>query len=260
MRKQSITVGVWIVGAVASASVGWIGCSSTEEAPPGTSTPDAGGGVETGPGSDTGPGPTTDSSTTPDGSSNVDSGPKIDPPSGPFVDLTYGSCPALAGCGGDPIGRWNVTGGCVDESVFAQATEACPAIVISDVKFQGRGYVDASATTIVRATEVKVTGKFNVPESCKMVVGSCATIGAALQALAGIDTATCLDDGAGGCDCAIADTRLDSSSNGYTTSATTLTTTASTPQTYEYCVDTNKVSYQETTGGTVQPYVVELTK
>lgn len=256
MRKLGIAVTITI----ASASTMWFGCSSTEEAPPATTTPDAGGGAETGTGSDTGPGPTTDGSTKTDGSSTTDSGPTIDPPSGPFVDLTYGSCPALAGCGGDPIGRWNVTGGCVDESVFAQATEACPAIVISDVKFQGRGYVDANATTITRATEVKVTGKFNVPESCKMVVGTCATIGAALQALAGIDTATCADDGAGGCDCAIADTRLESSSNGYTTSGTTLTTTASTPQTYEYCVDTNKVSYQETTGGKVQPYVVELTK
>jgi hypothetical protein len=208
------------------ASVVWFGCSSTNVIT--NNNPEAGTGTETGAGEEGG---ATDGGT--DSSTTTDAKKTIDPPSGPFVDLTYGACPPLTGCGGDPKGRWNVSGGCVDEKVFDQAKSACPTIAISQVTFKARGYVDADAVTIVRSTEVKLTANFNVPASCKAIVGTCSGIGGAIQSIGQIDKATCADDASGGCDCAVEDTQLESSSNGYSTSGNTLTTTASPAQTYE---------------------------
>lgn len=240
---------------ISLASIVWFGCSSTNVITNGN--PEGGTGTDTGTGTDSGGGADgggTDSTTTTDAKKDIEA------PSGPFVDLAYGTCPALTGCGGDPKGRWNVSGGCVADTVFDDATKACPTIVISNVKFQARGYVDADAVSITRATEVKLSADFSVPSSCKAAVGTCATIAAAIQSIGQIDKATCADDASGGCDCAVEDTQLESSTNGYTTSSNSLTTNGSPAQTYAYCVAANKVSYQETTGGTPKPYVVEMTK
>ena len=39
----------------------------------------------------------------------------------PGIDITYGTCTNFTKCGGDLVGSWNVTGGCLSEYSFAEA-------------------------------------------------------------------------------------------------------------------------------------------
>src|SRR5262245_26380797 len=40
-------------------------------------------------------------------------------PSFKGVEITYGTCPAFTKCGGDVVGTWNLTGGCLSADTFA---------------------------------------------------------------------------------------------------------------------------------------------
>gem|GEM_PF-1688873 len=243
---------------VTAATIVWIGCSS-DSTPSGETTTDAGqdSGVSTTP-TDSGGGQQGDASK--DAAKDSASGPgKL---TGPFVDVGYGaaSCPAFTPCGGDEKGVWTVKGGCVKEEIFAEAQAQCPTLGITDVKFQARGSVTADGTNIVQHTEVKFTAKFAVPQTCKQAIGSCAGIETALKLVGKIDTATCADDGAGGCNCDVADTQEQLTDDTYAAGGNTLTT-ANPVRTFDYCVDAaaKSITYQETTGGP-QPAIFVLGK
>ena len=162
---------------ILAAATWWTGCSSSDVTSAngidaGGSLPEAGGGEpEAGGKVDGGnaDGAAKDSST--DGSNG-----------GPFVDIAYGAanCPAFTPCGGDPIGSWKVSGGCVTEAVLADAKKQCAGLVESDVKFRARGTVVTTATNVTRNTDVEYTAKLAVPPECKPTMppfNTCAAVG-----------------------------------------------------------------------------------
>lgn len=243
-------LGLGIVPALLAGCALWIGCggTSTTSAPtdsgtaPETSAPEAG--------------------TTPDGGGGTDASTDatvIPPNNGPFIDLQYGMCPTFAACGGDPKGLWNVTGGCVSEKIFDAAKQQCPNLAVSNVKFQARGNVNATATNIARQLEVKFTAAFAVPPECKNgnpVGTTCKDAETALK-FAGLATAACKDNAAMGCDCDVTNDLGENTSDPYTVSGNTLTANA---RTFDFCVTGNEIKYTETTAKAPIPAVFTLTK
>jgi hypothetical protein len=255
LRSKLSPVAIAAVSLFACAAV-WVGCGG-DSATTGTVTDAGNPTAETGPtneggaGTDSGP---SDSSTMPDASIT-----------GPYLDIQFGSCPALTACGGDPTGLWKVTGGCVDDTVFDAAKAQCMGLTATNVKFQARGTVVADATTIQRKTDVKFTATFAIPAACKNAnpIGmTCAAAAQGIKLAGGLDTATCTDDTAtGGCTCDVGSTTLDSTSDAYTTSGNVLTTGAgTTARTYDYCVMGSEIKYKETTAKTAIPALFTLSK
>lgn len=246
MNSKFFVVGV----AVLTSSVWWIGCGGSSAGT--TDTTDGGSGGEAG---------TSEAGTSEAGTDLPEAG--VDAAiTGPLLDIQYKGCTPLAPCGGDPKGLWKLSGGCVDEGLFAAAKQGCPGLVESNVKIQARGTVYADATTIGRKTEVTFTATFAVPKSCKdanPLGPTCKNAEAGIK-FAGIKTATCKDAAVGGgCDCDVANTVNDDTSDTYTTSGNTLTTGTAAKRTFDYCIAGAKFDYTETTADAI-PAVFTLTK
>lgn len=179
---------------------------------------------------------------------------------GPFLDLQYKGCATLVACGGDPKGLWKVTGGCVSEKIFDAAKQQCPNLVESNVKFQARGTVNTTATTIARRVDVKFTATLAVPPECKNAnpVGKTCKDAETAMKFAGLASATCKDNaGTGGCDCDVANDLSENTSDAYTVSGNTITANA---RTFDYCVKGNEIKYTETTAKAPVPAVFTLAK
>lgn len=233
----------------------WTGCSSDSTSP--ATTDDAGGGgTEAGGNTEAGGGTDAGKTDAPADTGTVDSAV-----TGPFVSIQYGGCAAFAPCGGDEKGLWKITGGCVSEAIFEQAKGACPTLVEKDVKFEGRGSVNADGTNIERKVELKFSATFEIPASCKTQNPLGSTCTAAEQGLkfAGVKTATCKDAAAGGgCDCDVTNEFGETTKDTYTTAGNTLTS-ANPARTFDYCVAGTSITYRETTKDAV-PAVFALAK
>jgi len=235
----------------------WAGCSSDDT----TSTAKTDGGTDS----------TLDSGST--GNTTVDSGSNTS--SGGLdggVTVTYGSCTVTPACGGDLVGNWKVTGGCLDKSTFDDARKSCSSLQESDVSIQAVGTLSFTATQTTRDTTVRLTGNVFIPtndDQCSAAKGtSCGLLSIGLStdfpgAPPGLkfDTATCTDTAtpSTGCNCAVTKTTTDKASQPYTTSNGVLTTT-SPDQTYNYCVNGSSSSYVETTPGQTLKLNVQIGK
>lgn len=233
--------------AITVAGVVWLGCSSDEPSAA-TSATDAG--ADSGGSTDAGSSPTADS-----GGNTTDSGVK------PTTTITYGQCAAFTKCGGDVVGSWKVTGGCLSQDQFADAKAQCQGLQESNVVIKADGTVTVTATRVMRNTVVNVTGKVLVPKSCAPLP-SCAVIAGALQVGFNnlkFDTATCTESG-DSCDCAVERTLTENTDDAYTTDNGTLTTENPT-RTFDYCVTADKNVFQETTAGASSfQMFIEITK
>jgi hypothetical protein len=208
-------------------------------------------------------------SSTDSGADPQDSG-STTPDSGqaPGATITYGTCPAFTKCGGDLLGSWKVSGGCLSEDTFAAAKTQCPGLKETDVVITASGTVDVTATNVNRDVSISLTGKVAVPKTC-LEGAPCAALGLGLTnpllAPGGLafKTATCTD-GTDVCNCDVATTRDDKSDVGYTTTPDgTLTIPASgaaKEQTYDYCVAGSKLTYTETTATQTLKLFVEISK
>lgn len=185
----------------------------------------------------------------------------------PPATIVYGTCPAFTPCGGEATGTWTVTGGCLSDATFAAVKQApCDGVQESDVVLKAAGTLTANGGKITRNTKVEMTAKLAVPKACAEQApgGSCAIFqyGLTTEIQPGtppfFDTATCTSNGAGGCNCNVSKTTAENTVNDYTASGNVLTTTDPT-RTFDYCVQGTKISYKETTEGSL-PIVVELTK
>lgn len=237
---------------VLASATWWAGCGGSSD---GSDTADSGTGAETGGKSEAG----NDS-----GGTDAAADAKLDTTvSGPFIDLTYGTCPALAKCDSSVVGTWKVTGGCVSDTAFdTLKTQAmCPALAVSEVKFQARGVVAANALSIANALEIKFEAKAFIPMSCTRGL-PCNQIGPALAAAGmGIKTAACVDSAgaAPGCDCAVTgESKTTQAADTYKTSAGVLTTGSG--RTYDYCATGAELKYTETNNSTQLPATLTLTK
>lgn len=244
--------------ALVSVSCLWIGCSGSSSSP---EVADAGADAEAGVPTDAG-GPVDDGSTTKDAAPDapVDAGPTVDAPE---VSIQYGNCANFTACGGDPTGKWTISGGCVREETLAPAKEACPGLTESNVAIKARGLYELTATNVKRQTQVSFSANVSLPAGCKQQAGnSCSVIAFLLKSPPpngfGFDTAACADANDGGCNCTVGQSKIVTSAGTYTKDATTIT--ASGGETYDYCVANGKFSYEETTANTFLRGYFDLTK
>jgi len=238
---------------VLASATWWVGCGGSSES--GSGTNDSGTGTETGGNTEGG----NDS-----GGTDAAADAKLDTTvSGPFIDLTYGTCAPLVKCDSSVIGTWKISGGCVSDTAFdTLKTQAmCPTLTTSDVKFQARGVVAANAVSIANSLELKFEAKAFIPMSCQRGF-PCAQIGPALTAAgAGVKTAACTDSAgaAAGCDCAVTgETKTTQAADTYKTSAGVLTTGSG--RTYDYCATATELKYTETNNNMQVPATLVATK
>lgn len=258
MLKVYSLAGVVSLGG-AIAGVAWLGaCSSdvTTGTAPDASTTNEGGSTSSSSGGDSDSGDGKDSGNS---SSSGDSGSK----STANIPIKYGTCDQFTPCGGDVKGTWKVTGGCLSDDTFAAAKEKCPGLQESDVDIKAGGEVVVTDTNVKRTTIVTITAKIAIPEVCAAQAGgNCAFVGVGLttEVIPGakFDKASCKANASKGCDCDVERTIEEETDDAYTVAGNTLTTTDPT-RTFDYCVDGNKNTYQETTAESL-PVIVELTK
>lgn len=233
------------------------GCSSDDAATP--TRGDAGNGSSSGNTNEGGTQPETDSGS----SGQVDSGGASS--GNPTTPIKYGQCGTFTKCGGEVVGTWKVTGGCLSEDQFADAKAKCPGLVESNVDIKGDGTIVIDAVNVKRDTIVKVTADVLIPKSCASIAPDCATVATGLQIGFGglkFDRATCAEKGTN-CACAVESSVKEATLDTYNTDSDVLTTDGPPQRTYEYCVsgDKTKTTYKETTDDTkTLKLIVEVTK
>ncbi|HVH40829.1 MAG TPA: hypothetical protein VM925_00755 [Labilithrix sp.] len=248
----------------------WSGCGGVEESPASTLRDGGvGGGGADAAGQDSG-GITPDSGDTKvlvdAGGQDADASKEVDSGLPPPVTVTYGTCPAFTACGGDVIGTWAVSGGCVSADTFAAAKQPpCEGVQESDVVIKAAGTMVATATTIHRKSKVDMSAKLFIPQACAAQAGgNCALVeyGLTNEIEPGtpplFDKASCTSAGGGACNCTVSRATAEDETSDYTVAGNTLTSTNPT-RTFDYCVDGTKNTYKETTDGSL-PIIVELTK
>jgi hypothetical protein len=200
----------------------------------------------------------------------VDSGgqqpnPEAGPPG---VTFTYGKCPAFAKCGGDVVGAWKPSGGCLSEDTFTEAKQTCPGLKESNVTINATGTLDVTATKVNQAFAVTVTASLEVPKSCVPLPGAtCAQVELALKLGTGglsFDTVTCTESGAN-CECQVGKNYQDTIDDTYTKTPDGTLSTPPTPtfkdgRTYDYCVKDGTLAYTETTKTQPLKLVIDVTK
>lgn len=170
------------------------------------------------------------------------------------MQITFGNCPALTGCGGAPIGTWHYTAACMNNP-FAQASTICPTSTINNLAGTLRGSLVFTPTVVTRNVTSSVTGTLSVPATCLMGIFTCSQIQTQLAAF--YPGAQC-QAAAGGCSCTLTQTNNLMDSSAYTLSSSSLLVGAGT---YDYCIQPNTtMRYRRTGQATFEDGLMTLTK
>jgi len=155
-----------------------------------------------------------------------------------LITLTFQpTCPALTACGGDVVGKWEYSAGCVStDALFAQVKQLCPSVTFTSMTGDSRGSVIFTTANVARAINTNISGVANIPSSCTNTIVTCAQIQSGLASIA--KTATCTNGIAGGCVCDFTFQALTSGAVPYTKGVNQFTTDPATAQakTYDYCI------------------------
>jgi hypothetical protein len=158
-------------------------------------------------------------------------------PEAPTIDIELAeSCDSFAPCGGDVVGTWAYTDGCVEVDL-SDVSDACPAATI-DATATASGVVRIDDFTIEREATVHTEASIGLPASCNVL--GCAMLA---DLLASGGDASCTDDGAGGCDCTLSRTDSDRDFDGYHLEESSLITDDG--SVYDYCRDGSDMTYSE---------------
>ncbi len=152
-----------------------------------------------------------------------------------------GTCPAFSGCGGNPQGTFDYTGGCIDD-VFADARKACPSLDASKVDVSVKGSLYFAGNHVRRSVTLRVSGDLVLPAAC--TYGQCAMIEKQLQG--SFDSVSC--SGSADCTCTISKTDTDSDGTTYVIAGSTLTTAEG--EKYEICENGAGLTYAGRSAGT----------
>lgn len=156
-------------------------------------------------------------------------------------------CPALTACGGDVVGSWEYTSGCVSsDTLFGSARTLCPSLTLTNLTGDSRGSVVFNATNVTRAITTNLSGTANIPAACN-ITGNCMQVQTALGNA--FKTVTCTA-AAGGCTCDFTYQAATTGSVPYTKGTNQFTTEMGTgnAKTYDYCISgaTNNIfTYRE---------------
>ncbi len=192
---------------------------------------DAGGGVDAG--SDTGGG--ADAGT--DGGAPL---PVCGTP--PVVALTVAdTCPEFAACGGDIMGTWDFSGGCV--AVDLSTVMMCPGAMVTRREGSGRGCVQFDGVTARRVAEAYVSGDVFIPSLCAMFIGGCDAIEMMVTDARPDAEATCTTT-AMGCDCTFSLAVTIDDNDAYTIEGNQIVS-ASSDKRWDYCVEGMALDYTD---------------
>jgi hypothetical protein len=165
-----------------------------------------------------------------------------------------GSCGKVAACGGDVVGSYTISAGCINNAALNMAigsSSSCPGLTLSasGVSVTGSGSFNADMTYTTTET-VKLSAVETIPTSCFSTSGitpTCAQLDQELQTeiasgSSSISSGHC--SGASTCTCTLtlpAQTMTETGT--YTTSGTTITMTSSTGKvsTDSYCAQGNEL-------------------
>ncbi len=215
-----------------------VACTVTNNGPatgPDNGTGNADGGAQKGDGGGGGGGSA-------DGGSNAASDVTI---SQTPANISFGSCQAAAGCGGDVQGTWDYTGGCIDDP-FAAVKQQCPSATTANVQGSIAGTMNFVGAALYRKGKASFSGTITLPAACTMSA-SCSTIQSAMSSA--FDSVTCT--GTTSCDCVVkGHTDVDDAST-FTTSGNTLTTQGG--NTYDYCVKGGQMTERQTDTNAAEP-------
>lgn len=151
----------------------------------------------------------------------------------PEVDLTFGTCPDFTACGGNVVGEWKMTGGCISDSLLDQAEQYCTGFAVKSSAVKGKGILNATATNIAR--KFLVTADLSVSAPCPgtiALVGGCAGLASTILGLNDAITSASCTPATVGCDCDIKAEFFQENAAPYTTNGNTLTS----GEVYDYCV------------------------
>jgi hypothetical protein len=169
--------------------------------------------------------------------------------------LTGGeTCPPLVPCGGDEVGTWDVTGGCI-ELPLGGMLAVCPGATL-DASGRARGRVVFDGTIARRIAQTEVVATLFLPAVCAGFVGGCAGIEERIR-MQSPDTA-CVEDGAGNCDCAVRQIGGIDDGDLYTIEGNEIVSSTA-GRRWEYCVEGTSLRYRDVTPtGEREPGIIEL--
>lgn len=205
-------------------------------------------------------GPAGDNGVLPDTGAPGDNGVPGD--TGPGADTLQGDGAPLAcdpsfgqadACGGNLVGKWKYTSGCVADSAYEPLKTNCPGVQISNVAVS---FTAASALTfyanggLIQVFNGNITGKALFPQTCVKV--GCNALQGVLALAVGLknpgSTVTCTAAAAGACDCDFNIKLVNFGGAKYTISGNEVTVTGAggNQWTYYYCVSGNELRYRGT--------------
>lgn len=173
----------------------------------------------------------------------------------PLDVLIDGStCPPLVACGGDELGSWDVTGGCVDFMIPA-ALMACPGATVM-ASGQARGRVTFAGGFATRTAQSEVNAEVFIPALCAGFAGGCPAIQAQIEMA--VPGAVCAATAAGDCNCAARTVTVIDGADAYTSMGNQIVATTGGKR-WDYCITGMEMRYRDvSTSGSIEPGIIEL--
>jgi hypothetical protein len=172
----------------------------------------------------------------------------------PTFNLTFAaSCGSQPTCGGNPVGTWFYTAGCIEDAAFSQIQQLCAGATISNKMGTASGSLVFTPTTVTRSITGSVT--FSMHATDAFCIQSCPNLPSflATYGVSGTCTGT-----ATACDCTWTAPFGSSGTDSYTASNGVITLTSGNPRTFAYCVTGGTMQYTETTLNATEPGLYTL--
>jgi len=156
-------------------------------------------------------------------------------------------CPANNACGGNVVGTWDYTGGCID-SLFAQIKQACPTAQINAMGTV-KGTLTFTATTVARNARADASATIVFPPVCTMGL-TCTALAATLG-----PGSSCT--GTTSCTCNVTSSVVAVDGDTYTVNGGKITAGGSD---YEFCVTGSTLHYSEAGSSPKMAGIFDLAK
>lgn len=169
------------------------------------------------------------------------------------VEITLGMCPALTPCGGDVVGTWNLTAGCLDDPL-ATAKGLCPTLVVNSETARASGSVSFTSNIVTRSYVTHYGMDITVPTAC-LQGASCAQAQTAYQMYIANTTCSAV---MGGCECVGSVDTTASQGSAYSIMNDEIVTASG--DHYAYCVNGTTMDYHHTAGPSPEMGTYTLTK